>query len=79
MAIDRQGSDDIREVRWREHGNQAADTALQHREDQDIKPDDDQPNETNQPYLPGLSCIQSRQAQQEQDTTQEVDERGSYW
>ncbi len=77
-ADDRQWPDDIQEVRRRERGHQTADTALQDREDQGVEPDDDQPNEANPPYLCGLSSIQSRQAQQEEDATQEVDERGGY-
>ena|SRR6266487_4563125 len=53
-ADDRQWPDDIQEVRRCERGHKTADTALQDREDQDIKPDDDQPNESNPPHLRGL-------------------------
>ena len=53
-ADDRQRPDDIQEVRRCERGHKTADTALQDREDQDINPDDDQPNESYPPYLCGL-------------------------
>jgi len=43
-----------RRVRRCERGHKTADTALQDREDQDIKPDDDQPNDSNPPHLRGL-------------------------
>src|SRR5579885_2624680 len=76
-ADDRQRPDDKQEGRRRERGHQPADTALQDREDQDIKPDDDQPDKSNPPYLCRLSYIQCRKTQQQENATQEVDERSS--
>ncbi len=76
-ADDRQWPDDKQEGRRRERGHQPADTALQDREDQDIKPDDDQPDKSNPPYLCRLSYIQCRKTQQQENATQEVDERSS--
>src|SRR5579884_3977087 len=76
-AEDRQWPDDKQEGRRRERGHQPADTALQDREDQDIKPDDDQPDKSNPPYLCRLSYIQCRKTQQQENATQEVDERSS--
>ena len=55
---DRYWPDDIQEGRRCECGCQAADTTLEYREDQDIEPDDDQPNESNPPHLYCLSHIQ---------------------